>query len=113
MHEYFITQNILKTVITEAEKSGAKKVLEIHLEIGELSSFEESSIKMYFDILSEKTIACGAKIIVSKTPVEFHCLKCDFDYEIDHISYDCPVCGEIGAYNGSGKEFLVESIEID
>lgn len=113
MHEYFITKNILKTVIDEAEKAGAKKVLEIHLAIGELSSFEENSIKMYFDILAEKTIACGAGIVARKIPVKFHCVKCGSDYVIDHITYDCPICGETGVYNGSGKEFLVESIEID
>ena len=113
MHEYAITKNILKTVIDEAEKAGAKKVLEIHLAIGELSSFEESSIKMYFDILSVDTIAYGAKIVTRKIPVEFHCWKCDSDYVVDHISYDCPICKETGVYNGTGKEFLVESIEID
>ena len=41
MHEYLITKNILKTVIDEAEKAGAKRVLEIYLTIGELSSFEK------------------------------------------------------------------------
>lgn len=113
MHEYLITKNILKTVIDEAEKAGAKRVLEIYLTIGELSSFEKGSIEMYFDILSENTIANGAKIITRKKPVEFHCRKCDLDYLIDHVSYSCPICGETGKYNGSGKEFLIESIEID
>ena len=113
MHEYAITENILKTVIEEAEKAHAGKVLEIRLVIGELSAFEEESIKMYFDILCEGTVAKGAKIVARNVRAVFHCPKCGDNYPLSHLDYDCPKCGETGVFDDTGKECLIESIVIE
>ena len=37
MHELAITEGIIRAAIPEAEKYGAKRILKIHLKIGELS----------------------------------------------------------------------------
>lgn len=113
MHEYAVTKNILEIVLETANNADAKKVLEIRLEIGELSSFEEGSIKMYFDMLSKDTIAQGSKIEVKKIAAMLYCKSCDLNYSLIHIDFNCPQCGEVGTYRGSGKDFLIESIEVE
>ena len=113
MHEYAVAKNILKVVIEEAARNDALKVLEIRLAIGELSSFEGESVRMYFDVLAEDTIANGAKIIIRKINAGFYCKECNLTYSHDRTDYDCPKCGEIGVFDGTGKEFLIESIEIE
>ena len=113
MHEYAVTKSILATVLEEARKQGAKRVLEIRLEIGELSSFEEDSIKLYFEQLSMDTIAHGAKIVTRKISAQLYCEECDLHYLLNHVDYDCPKCKQTGVYDGTGNDFLIESIEIE
>ena len=113
MHEYAVTQSILATVLEEANMADAKRVLEIRLEIGELSSFEEDSIKMYFEQLSKGTIAHGAKIVTRKISAQLYCKECDLSFPLSHVDYNCPRCNQTGIYNGTGNDFLIESIEVE
>ena len=41
MHEYLTTKQIVESVLNEAEKHGAKKVLEVRLEGGEGKKFPD------------------------------------------------------------------------
>ncbi len=113
MHEFAVAKNILDIVLEEAGNADASKVLAIHLTIGALSSFEQDCIKMYFDELSKDTIALGAKLVVRKVAAQLHCEKCDTDFPLEHTDYNCPKCGQTGAYLNDGQDFLIESIEIE
>ena len=92
MHEFAVTENILKIVIEQAAKADAKKVLAIRLTIGALSGFEQDCIQMYYDELSKDTIAAGAKLIVTKVEAQLHCRNCDTDFALTHTDYNCPTC---------------------
>ena len=113
MHEYAVTKNILDIVLDEADKEGASKVLAIQLTIGELSSFEQDCIEMYFEELSKDTIALGAKLVVRKVAAQLHCEQCDISFPLGHTDYSCPKCGNTGKYLNDGQDFLIESIEIE
>ena len=52
MHEYSITQQIVKIAEDNARSHGASKIERISLVVGELSGFIGESIQMYFDILN-------------------------------------------------------------
>ena len=113
MHEYAVTKSILQIVLEKANKVHATKVLEIKLVIGELSSFAEESVRMYFEILSKDTPAQNAKIVVKNIPADFYCKTCDSVFLVDSTDFKCPKCAQTGIYNGSGKDFYVESIEVE
>ena len=65
MHELAITEGIISAAVPEAEKHGAKRILKIHLKIGELSGVLPECIQYYFDIASRGTIA--EKALLSDT----------------------------------------------
>jgi len=113
MHEYAITKSLIKTVVEEAEKAGASKISEIRLVTGELSTIIDESVQMYFDIISEGTIAHGAKLVFKKIKAEFRCTNCGYVYDKPASGFDCPCCGSIGRPTGKGKEFYIESIEVE
>lgn len=113
MHEYAVTKNIVDIVVEEAEKAGARKIIKIQLAIGDLSTIIDESVQMYFDIISEGTIAQGAQLIFKRIPAEFKCRKCGFIFIKPQKGFDCPQCGGLGMPTGVGKEFYVESIEIE
>lgn len=113
MHEYAVTQSMITVALEEANRAEAKKVLEIRLVIGDLSTIVDDSVQMYFDIMSEGTIAEGAKLIFTRVQAEFKCKKCGTIFNKPKSGFDCPNCGELGVPTGVGKEFYIESLEIE
>ena len=113
MHELPVTQNIFDIVNEEALKNGAKKVKEIKLVVGEFTGIIDESVQMYFDMLSKNTIQEGAKLIFKRIKAQFLCTKCNKHFEISNGNYDCSVCKKRGVSTDIGKEFYIESIEVE
>jgi hydrogenase nickel incorporation protein HypA/HybF len=113
MHEYSVTMGLIKMVVEEGKKAGASSIKEIRLVIGDLSTIIDDSVQMYFDILSKGTIAEGAKLIFKRIQAEFVCTSCGHTYVKPAHGFDCPICGGLGRPTGVGKEFYVESMEVD
>lgn len=113
MHEYAVTQSIIKMAVDEANKADASKILEIRLVIGDLSTIIDDSVQMYFDVMSEDTIAQGAKLIFKRIKAEFKCRECGEVFIKPPIGFDCPKCGGLGTPTGVGKEFYIDSIEVE
>jgi hydrogenase nickel incorporation protein HypA/HybF len=111
MHELAATESILKLVLSEAEKAGAKKVTGVSLKVGTWSSFVPDCVEFYFGIIAEGTPAEGAKLSFEIIPTVYRCV-CGMEYKPDE-TIGCPRCGEIRGALISGREFYVESIEVD
>lgn len=113
MHELAITENILDIVRRHAEGAEAKHVLSIYLVIGELSSLVDDCIQFYFDYLSRDTVAEGAKLVFERLPVEVECGACGHAWQPDVGDWTCPSCGAMRARVVAGREFYVDSIEVE
>lgn len=113
MHELAITEGIIGIAVPEAEKHGAKRILEIRLKIGELSGVVPECIQYYFDIASQGTIAENAKITVEKIPVTIRCLDCGFEGAIERRKIRCGECGSTNFRLLGGKEYFVDSLEVE
>lgn len=113
MHEYAVTKSLIELSLNEAEKAGASRITEIRLVIGDLSTIIDESVQMYFDIISEGTKAEGAKLIFRRIPAQFRCGVCGRTYDKPAVGFDCPDCGGTGMPTGVGREFYIESIEVE
>lgn len=113
MHEYAVTKSLINIAVEEAQKANAGKITEIKLVIGDLSTIMDESVQMYFDIISEGTIAQGAKLIFRRVAAEFCCKSCGAKYNKPSSGFDCPFCGQMGVPTGVGKEFYIESLEVE
>jgi hydrogenase nickel incorporation protein HypA/HybF len=113
MHEYSVTEGLIKMAVEEATKAGASKITEIKLVIGDLSTIIDESVQMYFDIMSEGTMAQGAKLVFRRIPAEFCCKACGTRYNKPKTGYDCPACGGMGLPTGVGREFYMESMDVE
>jgi hydrogenase nickel incorporation protein HypA/HybF len=113
MHEYPVTERIIKIAVETAINNKAHQITGINLVIGDLSGFIGESIQMYFDILSKGTLAEKAKINIKTVQTRFKCEKCGQMFEISNRDYQCPKCGGDGLPTETGKEFYIESIEVD
>ena len=92
MHELAITQSILDIALKHAEKANANKVNTIYLVIGQLSSVVDESVAFYWDMISDGTIAKGAKLEFRRLPARMACNKCKKEYDPTPGDFACPHC---------------------
>ena len=113
MHELSVTEQILDITLEHARKANAERVLKINLVIGDLSSFGGESIQFYFNILSEGTKAEKASLGISRIPARVRCRPCQHEFTPEGMNWLCPRCGGLIQEVISGREFYVESIEVE
>ena len=113
MHEFAITDEMIKLVIDQAGKAGMAKVEKINLIVGKLTGFVNESIQLYFDMLSKDTIAEGAKLSFEVIPGKLECQSCRKTFELSQFDYICPGCSGGSVKLVAGNELRVESIEGD
>jgi hydrogenase nickel incorporation protein HypA/HybF len=113
MHELPITESILKIAVDHAEQHNARKVTDLYLVIGQLSSIVDDSVQFYWDIISANSICEGATLHFERIPAELRCLDCGETYTIPDQLSPCPQCGSVRVQTLSGEEFRLESIEIE
>lgn len=113
MHEYTITRSIINISIEEAKKNNAKSITEIRLEVGELTGLVPDALQIYFDMISQGTLAQGAKLIIKKIPIKFKCRKCLIENEVKGGIYRCPICDSRDIFITAGNEYMIDSLEVE
>jgi len=113
MHELGVTQSLLDIALHHGRQAGAARINELNLVVGELSSIVDDSVQFYWDMLSEGTIAQGARLNFKRVPAELHCHDCEHRFPLNHQEYVCPKCGSANLTVSGGEEFFLESIDVD
>jgi len=70
--------SIVQTVLEAAKERGADKVLEINLEVGRLTFLNPEQLEFAFKVISEGTIAEGAKLKIRSVEPKVRCLRCGY-----------------------------------
>lgn len=113
MHELPITQGILDLVLDHAARAGAARVTAVHLVIGGLSGVVADSVRFCWDLVSEGTPAQGAVLQFRRVPLRLACQECATLFAPDGVSFDCPACGARATRVVEGRDFRVESIDVE
>jgi hydrogenase nickel incorporation protein HypA/HybF len=111
MHELSVTESLLKVVIKHAGEG--VRILRIHLVVGEMASVVDDSVQFYFDFLAQNTPAEGAELVFRRVPVTLDCPECHHQWQPETADWSCPTCGVARAAVISGREFYVDSIEVE
>ncbi len=112
MHELSVTENVLEIACKHAEKAKAKKVTDIFLVIGRLSSIVDDSIQFYWNLISKDTLCENARLHFKRVPAKLVCTDCGHEYTLKNDLMPCPNCGSARVRVLSGDEFNLDSIEI-
>lgn len=113
MHEYPITEQLIKIAEEHCDKANANRVTLVNLVVGEYSGFVPESIHMYFDLIAEGTKCEGAEIVITRVRAKLKCPACGEIFARKLLSFACPKCGTDGGPTDIGKEFYIESIEVE
>lgn len=104
---------MLAVVLKHARLNHATKVTRINLVLGEFSTVMPESVRFYFDIISRDTPAEGAELDFRRTKLLARCQACGGEFEVVEFDFTCPGCKGEKTEVFSGREFQVESIEIN
>ena len=82
--------------------------------IGQLSSVVDDSVQFYWDMIAKDTIAEGANLRFNRIPARMECQECNQVYILDGNQLEgCPACESFNVKIIAGKEFRLESIEVE
>lgn len=113
MHELAVTKEILDMAIAKAQEVKSKKVSQINLVIGDASSIIDNCVQFCFDFVSKDTIAEGARLNFRRIPIQMKCRVCGNMFYPEKETWICPGCQEWSVEIISGKEFYMDSIEVE
>jgi len=113
MHEFSIAVNMVDIALDYAEKSNAKRVNEIELEIGKLSGVVYDAMEFAMQAAIKGTLLEGANIKIVAPPGMAQCHQCKQQFRVENIFDACPKCGAYNPKVISGKELRVKSLNID
>jgi len=123
MHEFSTAQGIIDTILKVAREHGAKRITEVNLEIGALTMLNPEQLEFSFQALSEGTIANGAKLKISYTPVRIFCRSCRFKGEISAARNEdplnviailkCPRCKSADTELNEGVSCNIKQIRVE
>ena len=113
MHELAVTEDILRIAIEEGETHQAKRVTDIYMTIGHLSSIVDDSVQFYWDHISRGTICEGATLHFNRPPATLRCNMCQTEFSLVDELLPCPNCQSFDLAVISGDEMQVDNIEIE
>jgi len=111
MHEYYVTEQIVKIACETARQHNAPSIAEIHIVIGELTGIVSESLSFYFEALARDTAADGAVLHFIRQPVSRLCSACSTEFH-GATSFNCPACGTLGELINNGRAFYVDSVHL-
>ncbi|GBG56864.1 putative hydrogenase nickel incorporation protein HypA [Sporomusaceae bacterium FL31] len=113
MHEMAIAQSILDIVLQTAADHGATRVNTIKLLIGEMTQIVPQSLEFGFTTLAAGTIAQHASLQIKIVPAQGKCNQCGYQFHIQCFMFSCPDCHSISIEILSGRELLVDALEVE
>lgn len=113
MHELAVTMELIELIVRECKKNEIENPRQVVLELGELTTYTEESLKFYFDLMKEEEAALRkTKLVIKKVPICCSCRKCGKESILREIRQGCcPECGSNEISIISGRELVLKSIE--
>lgn len=105
--------SILGIVTDEAQKAHVRAVTQVCLCIGDLAGVEATTLTACFEMLSEGTVTDKAKLIIKRIPATGTCTACGTAAVGRGRMLRCPSCQAGSVKLATGREFYVESIEVE
>jgi len=121
LHEFSFAYNIFKVAEATAIKHNAKKITEVHLEIGELTLIVPELLKRSFEMATSGSIAEGAELIIEQLPGTIKCRDCGKSSSVTlseeaHLTglqlFQCKHCQSKNTEIIDGKKANIKNIKI-
>ncbi|TXI18612.1 MAG: hydrogenase maturation nickel metallochaperone HypA [Nitrosomonas sp.] len=92
MHEMSLAENIVQLIEEAARQQSFTIVKTVWLEIGQLACVEQASLRFYFDVVTQGSIAYQAKLEIIEIAGQAICKECKLKIPIASYYEVCPHC---------------------
>ena len=115
MHEFSICQTLVAAVLKKLGKVKGKQIRlkKTRVTAGQYHRFIPASLKLAYKILTKGTPAEGSSLLIKTVPIKLKCNKCGRKGLARDICFVCRKCGGVDLEIIGGKEFFLESIEVE
>jgi len=123
MHDFSISRAIGQRVVKEAKAIGAKKVIQIEVEIGELTFLNPQQLTFWLNEFFKGTVVQGSRVLIKKIPARLECRNCDYrgglsveedpSYHYMLPRFSCPCCGSGTIEISRGRECSISRIRVE
>ncbi len=113
MHEFSLAVEVINLAQREAEKSNAREIKEITIEVGDLSGVEADAFGSALDLLVKDSILDHAVVNIHKMPGKGKCAACNLEFEMTHRMAACPKCRCFPSEINGGDQFRVVSLLVE
>ncbi|MFA5293532.1 MAG: hydrogenase maturation nickel metallochaperone HypA [Phycisphaerae bacterium] len=112
MHEVFVAENIVESILAQVKKRSGKVVRAV-ISCGQMNALNDEAMEFAFDSAAEGTICKGAKLKIKHIPLKAVCKSCHKKFNFDLYEPQCPKCGKSDFSLGDDAPLLLEEIEFE
>ena len=125
MHDFAVSREIADLVLAKASEAHAKRVVQIDLQIGQLSHLSPDQLRYWLEQLFQGTPAQGTAIAVHIIGASLRCTVCSHEQKqgeeeegsVSPLSlltgFRCERCGGTTCELITGNECILDQIEIE
>lgn len=121
MHELSIASGLVEKLLEFCEQNPERAILEVRLEVGELSHIDAEQLRFCYESISKETPLEGSVLSISIVPAIVSCPHCAYrgrpDYWDDAVAIApvvtmrCPQCGK-AVDADEGHECAIKSVRL-
>jgi hydrogenase nickel incorporation protein HypA/HybF len=113
MHEYFIVQNILRTVEDFIRDYPGKRITKAVFLIGKFSGVEPDLLKTALDFFKKGSPLENAEIVFELEDLKIKCLDCGKEAIREKWNMTCPFCNSLHTEVIAGEEMFLKTLELE
>lgn len=111
MHELSVVEGMMRILERKARENALDRIVAVRLKVGRLRGFDSRQLALCFEMLSEATLAAGARLDIDEVSPRCRCQTCGRIWTAVHFRFQCPSCGGTDAEILAGHEFYIESLD--
>lgn len=113
MHEISIMTEAVRMAVEAAQAAGSQRITSLRLQIGTLSGAVPEAMNFAWEVVTEGTIAAGARLEIESVPATAWCAGCQLEFPVAKAFTECPTCHQISPELRRGRELGIESVEVE
>ena len=113
MHEMSIAQSILDIVDEYMTNENGRKLLEVAVEVGELTAVVPDSLIFCYESLVDSSPYRDSKIRINVIPLTGTCPDCSKSFKIEKFEFLCPTCQSSNISVDGGQELRITHLEVE
>ena len=110
MHELSLVTSMMELL---GQKVTARaELIKVNVTLGPLAGLSADSLSFCFDLIAPQFGFGKAVLEINRIEAKMECLSCDREYYTREVYAACPYCASFERIPLSGKEFIIDSLEL-